>query len=238
VAFDLRNQLMRCCQGNLLQDEAFEKAKRSVQSQPPLLMLLAPSDQGVRTLAKRKSSEVEEEAEPITSPKGAKTSGRKLIKTVAKKPSAKKVKVIEVIPDPPILDVEPLDEDLDDATALSELTRKVDEQKQVLSGLIEAQKALEAEDRALAKKYKEAKKFAKLVTVALQAKTQAKDAIKLATAFKAKFEAEEAERKRLEVKEEKKRQAEKAKEERVAEIARRLEAKKKAQAEKKKTRRA
>ena len=96
------------------------------------------SDQGVRTLAKRKSSEVEEEAEPITSPKGAKTSGRKLIKTVAKKPSAKKVKVIEVIPDPPILDVEPLDEDLDDATTLSELTRKVDEQKQVLSGLIEA----------------------------------------------------------------------------------------------------
>uniref|UniRef100_A0A2N9EPR3 Aminotransferase-like plant mobile domain-containing protein n=1 Tax=Fagus sylvatica TaxID=28930 RepID=A0A2N9EPR3_FAGSY len=233
VAFDLRNQLMRCCQGNLLQDEAFEKAKRSVQSQPPLLMLPAPSDQGVRTLAKRKSSEVEEEAEPITSPKGAKTSGRKLIKTVAKKPSAKKVKVIEVIPDPPILDVEPLDEDLDDATTLSELTRKVNKQKQVLNGLIEAQKALEAEDRALAKKYKKAKKFAKLAAAALQAKTQAEDATKLATAFKAKFEAEKAERKRLEVKEEKKRQAEKAEEERVAEIARRLEAKKKAQAEKK-----
>jgi hypothetical protein len=137
VAFDLRNQLMRCCQANLLQDEAFEKAKRSIQSQPPLLMLPAPSEQGVRTSAKHKSSEVEEEVEPTASPKGAKTSGRKLIKTAAKKPSAKKVKVIEVVPDPPILEVEPLDEDLDDATTLSELTRKVDEQKQVLSGLIE-----------------------------------------------------------------------------------------------------
>jgi hypothetical protein len=37
----------------------------------------------------------------------------------------------------------------------------------VLSGLIEAQKALEAEDRALARKYKEAKKFAKLAAAAL-----------------------------------------------------------------------
>jgi SMC interacting uncharacterized protein involved in chromosome segregation len=71
----------------------------------------------------------------------------------------------------------------DDATTLSELTRKVDEQKQVLSGLIEAQ---EAEDRALAKKYKEAKKFAKLAAAVLQAKTQAEDAAKLAAAFKAK----------------------------------------------------
>jgi hypothetical protein len=63
--------------------------------------------------------------------------------------------------------VEPLDEDLDDATTLSELTRKVDEQKQVLSGLIEAQEALETEDRALAKKYKEVKKFAKLAAATL-----------------------------------------------------------------------
>ena len=47
--------------------------------------------------------------------------------------------------------MESLNEDLDDATTLSELTRKVDEQKQVLSGLNEA---LEAEDRAIAKKYK------------------------------------------------------------------------------------
>ena len=30
VAFDLRNQLMRYCQANLLQDAAFEKAKGSV----------------------------------------------------------------------------------------------------------------------------------------------------------------------------------------------------------------
>uniref|UniRef100_A0A2N9GJW9 Aminotransferase-like plant mobile domain-containing protein n=1 Tax=Fagus sylvatica TaxID=28930 RepID=A0A2N9GJW9_FAGSY len=181
VAFDLRNQLMRCCQANLLQDEAFKKAKRSIQSQPPLLMLLTPLEQGVRTSAKRKSSEVEEEVKPIASPKGAKTSGRKLIKTAAKKPSAKKVKVVEVVLDPPILEVESLDEDLDDATTLSELTRKVDEQKQVLSGLIEA---LEAEDRAIAKK-----KFDKLAPAAvLQAKTQAEDAAKLVAAFKAKSE--------------------------------------------------
>ena len=30
VAFDLRNQLMRCCQANLLQDATFKKAKESV----------------------------------------------------------------------------------------------------------------------------------------------------------------------------------------------------------------
>ena len=66
--------------------------------------------------------------------------------------------------------MESLDEDSDDATTLSDLTRKVDKQKQVLSGLIEAQEAFEAEDRAIAKKYKEAKKFAKLTASALQAK--------------------------------------------------------------------
>jgi hypothetical protein len=233
VAFDLRNQLMRCCQANLFQDAAFEKAKRSIQSQPPLLMLPASSEQGVRTSIKRKSPEVEEEVEPTASPKGAKTSGRKLIKTAAKKTTAKKVKVIEVVPDPPILEVEPLDEDLDDATTLSNLTRKVDEQKQVLSGLIEAQEALEAEDRAIAKKYKETKKFAKLAAAALQAKTQAEDAAKIDATFKTKSEAEEAERKRLEAEEEKKRQVDKAEEERIAEIAKRLEMKKKAQADEK-----
>ncbi len=195
-------------------------------------MLPAPSEQRVRTSTKHKSSEVEKEIESTVSPKGAKTSRKKLIKTAAKKPSAKRVKAIEVIPDPPILEVEPLDKDLEDATTLSELTRKVDDQKQVLSGLIEAQEALEAEDQALAKKYKEAKKFAKLAA-SLQAKTQADDATKLAATFKAKSEAEEAERRRLEAEEEKKRQADKAEEERVAEITKRLEVTKKAQIEQK-----
>jgi hypothetical protein len=180
-------------------------------------MLPAPSEQGVRTSAKRKSPKVEEEVDPIASPKGVKTSGRKLVKTTAKKPTAKKVKVVEVVSDPSILEVEPLDEDLDDATTLSNLMRKVNEQKQVLNGLIEAQEALEAEDRAIANKYKEAKKFAKLVAVTLQAKTQAEDAAQLAAAFKAKSETKEAERKRLEAEEEKKRQADKVEEERVAE---------------------
>jgi hypothetical protein len=64
----------------------------------------------------------------------------------------------------------------------------------------------------------------------LQAKIQVEDAIQLAAAFKAKFEAEEAERKRLEAEEEKKRQADKVEEERIAEIARRLEMKKKEKA--------
>ena len=43
VAFDLRNQLKRCCQANLLQNAAFEKAKGSIQSRPSHLMLPAPS---------------------------------------------------------------------------------------------------------------------------------------------------------------------------------------------------
>ena len=98
VAFDLRNQLMRCCQANLLQDAAFKKAKESVQSQAPLLMLPALSEQGIRTSTKRKSLEVEE-VNPAVSPKGAKPSGKKLIKTVAKKSTAKKAKVVEVILD-------------------------------------------------------------------------------------------------------------------------------------------
>jgi hypothetical protein len=89
VAFDLRNQLMRCCQANLLQDAAFKKAKESVQLQAPLLRLPAPSEQGTRTSTKRKSPEVEE-VDPTVSPKGAKPSGKKLIKTVAKKSTAKK----------------------------------------------------------------------------------------------------------------------------------------------------
>ena len=31
VAFDLRNQLMKCCQANLLQDAAFKKVKENLQ---------------------------------------------------------------------------------------------------------------------------------------------------------------------------------------------------------------
>jgi hypothetical protein len=138
VAFDLRNQLTKCYQANLIQDAAFEKAKESVWSQTPLLTLPAPSEQGVRTSIKRKSLEVEEEVDLTASPKGAKPFGRKFIKTAAKKPTAKKAKVAEVNPDPSILEVEPLDEDLDNTTTLSNLMRKVDEQKQVLSGIIEA----------------------------------------------------------------------------------------------------
>jgi hypothetical protein len=147
---------MRCCQANLLQDAAFKKAKKSVQSQVPLLMLPAPSEQGIRTATKQKSPEVEKEVNPTVSPKCAKPSGRKLINTAAKKSSAKKAKVVEVVLDSLIIEVEPLDEDLDDTTTLSNLMRKADEQKQVLNGIIEAQEALETEDKLIAQKFKKA----------------------------------------------------------------------------------
>ena len=71
---------------------------------------------------------------------------KRLIKTAAKKSAAKKAKVVKVVPDSSIIEVEPLDKELDDTTTLSNLTRKVDEQKQILSGIIEA---LEAEDRLI-----------------------------------------------------------------------------------------
>uniref|UniRef100_A0A2N9FED4 Aminotransferase-like plant mobile domain-containing protein n=1 Tax=Fagus sylvatica TaxID=28930 RepID=A0A2N9FED4_FAGSY len=92
IAGDSSSQKSATAEANLIQDAAFEKAKESVWSQAPPLMLPTPSEQG-------------------------------LIKTTARKPSAKKIKVIEVVLDPPILEVEPLDEDLEDATTLSELTR-------------------------------------------------------------------------------------------------------------------
>jgi hypothetical protein len=103
--------------------------------------------------------------------------------------------------------VEPLDEELDDTTTLSNLMRKVDEQKQILSGVIEAQETLEAEDRLIARKFKEAKQ--------------------LDVAFQAKAQVEDVKRKRLEAEEEKKRQADKAEKERIAEIERKLHIKKK-----------
>jgi hypothetical protein len=146
MAFDLRNQLMKCCQANLLQDAAFKKAKESLQLQAPILKLPAPSEQGTHTSTKRKIYEVEE-VDPTVSPNGAKPSGKKLFKTVAKKSSAKKAKVVEVAPDSSIIEVESLEEELDDTTTLSNLVRKIDEQKQIMSGVIEAQEALEAEDQ-------------------------------------------------------------------------------------------
>jgi chemotaxis protein histidine kinase CheA len=228
VSFDLRNLLMKYCQANLLQDAAFKKAKESIQSQAPLLSLSAALEQGTRSSTKRKSPEVEED-DPAISSIGAKPSGKMLIKIAAKK--SKKAKVVQVIPDSSIIAVESLDDDLDDAATLSSLTRKVEEQKQLLSGIIEAQEALEVEDRAIAQKYKEAKKLAKLATASFQAKAQAEDTKKLAAAFQAKSKAEVAKRKRLEAEEEKKRQADKAEEERIAEIARRLEMKKKEKAQ-------
>jgi hypothetical protein len=143
VAFDLRNQLIKCCQANLLQDAAFKKAKESFQLQALILRLPAPSEQGTCTSTKRKIPEVEE-VDPVVSPKGAKPFVKKLVKTVAKKSTAKIAKVVEVVPESSIIEVESLEEELDDTATLSNLVRKIDEQKQILSGVIEA---LEVEDR-------------------------------------------------------------------------------------------
>ena len=130
---------------------------------------------------------------------------------MAKKSTTKKPKVVEVTLDTPIIEFEPLDEELDDATTLSVLIREVNEQKQVLGGIIEAQEALEIEDRRVAHEHKKAKQF----IATLETKTRAK----------------EAKRKRLEAEVEERRKVEKAEEERIAEIKRRLEIKKKEKAE-------
>jgi hypothetical protein len=121
----------------LLQDATFKKAKESLQLQAPLLRLPAPLEQMTRTSTKRKIFEVEE-VDPAISPKGAKPSNKKIVKIVAKKSTTKKAKVVEVVPDSSIIRVEPLKEELDDTATLSNLVRKIDEQKQILSGVIEA----------------------------------------------------------------------------------------------------
>ena len=161
---------MKCCQANQLQDVAFKKAKESLQLQAPLLRFLAPSEQGIRISTKRKTPEVEE-VDPTISPKGAKPSGKGLIKTTTKKSTAKKAKVVEVVFDSSIIEVEPLDEELDDTATLSNLVKKIDEQKQILSGVTEAQEALEAENQRIAREYKEAKQLA----AAFMAKAKVED---------------------------------------------------------------
>jgi hypothetical protein len=69
---------------------------------------------------------------------------------VAKKSTAKKAKIVEVVFDSSIIEAESLEDELDDAATLSNLVRKIDEHKQILSGVIEAKEALEAEDRQIA----------------------------------------------------------------------------------------
>uniref|UniRef100_A0A2N9HWC3 Aminotransferase-like plant mobile domain-containing protein n=1 Tax=Fagus sylvatica TaxID=28930 RepID=A0A2N9HWC3_FAGSY len=140
MAFDLRNQLMK---------------------------LLAPSEQRTRTSTKRKTPPKVKEVNTAISPKGAKPSGKRLIKTIAKKSTNKKAKVVEVVLDSSIIEVEPLEDELDDFATLSNL---------------------------------------------------------LAAAFKAKAKVEDAERKRLEAEVEKKKQADKVEEERIAKIKKRRKA--------------
>ena len=57
---------------------------------------------------------------------------------MAKKSTAKKAKVVKVVPNSLIIEVECLEEELDDTATLSNLVRKINEQKKILSGVIEA----------------------------------------------------------------------------------------------------
>ncbi len=107
----------------------------------PVPQLSATSKQGTRTSIKRKTPEVEE-VDPVVSTKDAKPFGKRLIKTVAKKISAKKPKVIEATPDTLIEETVSLIEELDNATTLFALMKDVDQKRQTQAELIEAQHVL------------------------------------------------------------------------------------------------
>jgi hypothetical protein len=124
VAFDLRNQLSR-------------KPKKALGFKLPFSDYQLLQSKGLVLQPNVKTLEVEE-VDPAASTKGAKPSGKKLIKTVAKKCTAKKLRVVEVTSDTSIIEIEPLDKELDDATTLSAFIRDVNEQKQILGGIIKA----------------------------------------------------------------------------------------------------
>ena len=142
----------------MLQNVAFKKAKEGLKLHAPILNLPASSEQGTRSLTKRKTPEVEE-VDPTASTIGAKPFGKKLIKTLAKKSTAKKPRDVEITPDTSIIKIEFLENELNDATILSTLIKSVNEQKQILGGIIEAQEALETEDRRVAREHEEARQF-------------------------------------------------------------------------------
>ena len=124
LAFDLRNQLSR----KPKRASGFKLSFSDYQLLQSKGLVLQPN---VKTL------EVEE-VDPAASTKGAKPSSKKLIKTMAKKCTAKKLRAVEVTPDISIIEIELLDKELDDATTLSALIKDVNEQKQILGGIIKA----------------------------------------------------------------------------------------------------
>uniref|UniRef100_A0A2N9GFN9 Aminotransferase-like plant mobile domain-containing protein n=1 Tax=Fagus sylvatica TaxID=28930 RepID=A0A2N9GFN9_FAGSY len=134
---------------------AFKKAKDGLKLRAPVPQLLATSKQGTRTSIKRKTPEVEK-VDPVVSTKDAKPSGKRLIKTVAKKISAKKPKVIEATPDTSIEETVSLIEELDNATTLFALMKDVDQKRKTQAELIEAQHVLEAKDQRIAQEHEEA----------------------------------------------------------------------------------
>ena len=122
----------------MLQNAAFKKAKESVRLHALTPQLPTSLGHGARTSTKRKTPKVEE-IDPAIFTTGVKPFGKKLIKRVAKKTTTKKLRVIEVTSDALIKEVEPLVEELDDATTLFALIKRGGQQKQVLGGIIEAQ---------------------------------------------------------------------------------------------------
>lgn len=129
----------------MLQNVAFLKAKEGLK-----LRVLAPQlpivlEQGTRTSTKRKTPEVEE-VDSAVSTKDIKSSGKRLVKTVAKKTTSKKPNIVEVAPKASIEEAVSLVEDLDDTTTLSVLMREVDQKRQTQAELIETQQVLKEED--------------------------------------------------------------------------------------------
>ena len=206
---------MQSGQANLLQNATFLKVKERLKIRAPAPQLPAASEQGTCTSTKRKTPEVKE-VDPAVSTKDAKPSGNGLVKSVAKKTTAKKPKIIKAALDALIEEAVSLVEDLDDASTLSNLMKEIDQKKQIQVEFIEVQQVLEAKDRQIPQEHDEA--------------------IQFITAIEANVHAEEVERKHLEAKEEERMRAKKVEEERIIEIGRRLELQKKEkiEAEKKK----
>jgi hypothetical protein len=106
---------MQSCQANLLQNATFLKVKESLKIRAPAPQLPAASEQGTHTSTKRKTPEVKE-VDPTVSTKDAKPSGNGLVKTVAKKTTATKPKIIKAALNALIEEAVSLVEDLDDAS--------------------------------------------------------------------------------------------------------------------------
>uniref|UniRef100_A0A2N9G039 Uncharacterized protein n=1 Tax=Fagus sylvatica TaxID=28930 RepID=A0A2N9G039_FAGSY len=209
IAFDLRNQLMRSCQANLLQNAAFKKAKESVRLHTPTPQLPASSKQGTRTSTKRKTPEVEE-IDLAFFTKDAKPSGRKLIKIVAKRATAKKLRVIEVTPNASIKEAKPLALDAEDRR----ITQEHEEAMQFVT-IVEVKNKVEEAERKLLEAKEEDRRRKRKEEVDVE-KTKQKEVEKKREEKKRKVEKVDVEKKKQEEKKEKEEKEEKEKKEKEA----------------------